>query len=89
MLVPGCASFDMFSGFEERGQVFREAVGELKKDSFAPTPGPSPASQERGVLDILVVRRAVPLFSSGTPLPKHPRKESPTLSPNVTARLIV
>ncbi|MDX1933573.1 MAG: UDP-N-acetylmuramoyl-L-alanine--D-glutamate ligase [Capsulimonadales bacterium] len=29
MLVPGCASFDMFSGFEERGQVFREAVRAL------------------------------------------------------------
>jgi UDP-N-acetylmuramoylalanine--D-glutamate ligase len=26
MLIPGCASFDMFSGFEERGQVFRDAV---------------------------------------------------------------
>nr|CAA9262431.1 UDP-N-acetylmuramoylalanine--D-glutamate ligase [uncultured Armatimonadetes bacterium] len=29
MLVPGCASFDMFNGFEHRGQVFREAVKEL------------------------------------------------------------
>jgi UDP-N-acetylmuramoylalanine--D-glutamate ligase len=29
MLVPGCASFDMFTGFEHRGQVFREAVKEL------------------------------------------------------------
>ncbi len=29
MLVPGCASFDMFSGFEERGAVFRAAVGGL------------------------------------------------------------
>lgn len=26
MLVPGCASFDMFRGFEHRGQVFRDAV---------------------------------------------------------------
>jgi UDP-N-acetylmuramoylalanine--D-glutamate ligase len=26
MLVPGCASFDMFTGFEQRGQVFRDAV---------------------------------------------------------------
>ena len=26
MLIPGCASFDMFSGFEERGQVFRDSV---------------------------------------------------------------
>jgi UDP-N-acetylmuramoylalanine--D-glutamate ligase len=30
MLVPGCASFDMFSGFEERGAVFREAVRALE-----------------------------------------------------------
>jgi UDP-N-acetylmuramoylalanine--D-glutamate ligase len=29
MLVPGCASFDMFSGFEHRGQVFRDAVRAL------------------------------------------------------------
>jgi UDP-N-acetylmuramoylalanine-D-glutamate ligase len=29
MLVPGCASFDMFSGFEQRGQIFREAVRAL------------------------------------------------------------
>lgn len=29
MLVPGCASFDMFSGFEQRGQVFRDAVRAL------------------------------------------------------------
>jgi len=29
LLVPGFASFDMFTGFEQRGQVFREAVGNL------------------------------------------------------------
>jgi UDP-N-acetylmuramoylalanine--D-glutamate ligase len=29
MLVPGCASFDMFTGFEQRGQVFRDAVNAL------------------------------------------------------------
>ncbi|MBC8102597.1 MAG: UDP-N-acetylmuramoyl-L-alanine--D-glutamate ligase [Cytophagales bacterium] len=29
MLVPGCASFDMFTGFEQRGQVFRDAVKRL------------------------------------------------------------
>jgi UDP-N-acetylmuramoylalanine--D-glutamate ligase len=26
LLAPGCASFDMFSGFEDRGQVFKSAV---------------------------------------------------------------
>lgn len=30
MLVPGCASFDMFTGFEQRGQVFRDAVAGLE-----------------------------------------------------------
>ena len=33
MLVPGCASFDMFSGFEERGAVFREAVRGLESNT--------------------------------------------------------
>jgi UDP-N-acetylmuramoylalanine--D-glutamate ligase len=26
ILAPGCASFDMFSGFEERGNVFKDIV---------------------------------------------------------------
>nr|WP_309695246.1 UDP-N-acetylmuramoyl-L-alanine--D-glutamate ligase [Armatimonas sp.] len=29
LLVPGFASFDMFTGFEQRGQVFRDAVEDL------------------------------------------------------------
>lgn len=29
LLSPACASFDMFRGFEHRGQVFNEAVGRL------------------------------------------------------------
>ncbi len=29
MLAPGCASFDMFTGFEQRGQIFRDAVNAL------------------------------------------------------------
>jgi UDP-N-acetylmuramoylalanine--D-glutamate ligase len=32
MLIPGCASFDMFTGFEHRGQVFRDAVIALSKE---------------------------------------------------------
>jgi UDP-N-acetylmuramoylalanine-D-glutamate ligase len=27
-----CSSFDMFSDYEERGRVFKEAVRELAKD---------------------------------------------------------
>ncbi len=41
MLVPGCASFDMFSGFEERGAVFREAVRGLPGALTPPPPSPS------------------------------------------------
>jgi UDP-N-acetylmuramoylalanine--D-glutamate ligase len=41
MLVPGCASFDMFSGFEERGAIFREAVRELPGALTPPPPSPS------------------------------------------------
>ena len=32
VLIPGCASFDMFRGFEHRGQVFRDAVHTLATD---------------------------------------------------------
>jgi len=29
LLAPGCASFDMFSGYEERGRIFTECVQRL------------------------------------------------------------
>jgi len=29
LLAPACASFDMFSGYEERGNVFQECVNAL------------------------------------------------------------
>jgi UDP-N-acetylmuramoylalanine--D-glutamate ligase len=31
LLAPACASFDMFKSFEERGRVFKEEVGNLRK----------------------------------------------------------
>ena len=31
LLSPACASFDMFSGFEERGRCFQQAVDALSK----------------------------------------------------------
>lgn len=36
ILIPGCASFDMFTGFEQRGQVFRDAVRDLSGESEKP-----------------------------------------------------
>ncbi|MEO6334919.1 MAG: UDP-N-acetylmuramoyl-L-alanine--D-glutamate ligase [Pyrinomonadaceae bacterium] len=30
LLAPACASFDMFKSFEERGKVFKKAVGEMR-----------------------------------------------------------
>jgi UDP-N-acetylmuramoylalanine--D-glutamate ligase len=34
LLAPACASFDMFRSFEHRGQVFKEAVAEIKNTEY-------------------------------------------------------
>jgi len=34
LLAPACASFDMFKSFEHRGEVFKQAVAELKESAI-------------------------------------------------------
>lgn len=39
LLAPACASFDMFKSFEERGQVFKEAVASIGRGGRSKTSG--------------------------------------------------
>lgn len=36
LLSPGCSSFDMFKGYEERGRIFKEIVKEIASTAFCP-----------------------------------------------------
>jgi UDP-N-acetylmuramoylalanine--D-glutamate ligase len=35
LLAPACASFDMFKSFEHRGEVFKQAVAEMKENALS------------------------------------------------------
>jgi UDP-N-acetylmuramoylalanine--D-glutamate ligase len=39
LLAPACASFDMFRSFEERGNAFKQAVGDSALKSSSVTSG--------------------------------------------------
>jgi UDP-N-acetylmuramoylalanine--D-glutamate ligase len=32
LLAPACASFDQFTGYEQRGRIFKEIVNSLKEE---------------------------------------------------------
>ena len=68
MLVPGCASFDMFSGFEERGAVFRGAVRSMSP--LSPRPFPPADGGERGArsAEVLSAGETFVPPASGAPL---------------------
>jgi len=60
LLSPACSSFDMFSNYQHRGEVFRQAVEQLNQSARRGVPGGGPSAGGR---ESRPVERAAQTFS--------------------------